>query len=94
MAAEDRELEALRRQIDELDKELLELLARRMAVVRQVGTHKHEHNIDPLDRTRWDVVIKDRLALAESLGLAETFVAEFYELIHQYALRIETDAPA
>ena len=92
MAAEDHELEALRRRIDELDKELLELLARRMAVVREVGTYKHAHRIDPLDRTRWDEVIKDRLVLAESLGLSETFVNELYELIHQHALEIETDA--
>lgn len=90
MSSQPSELEELRRQIDELDGQLLELLASRMSKVGDIGEYKRSHGLSPLDEERWQDVVKTRLETAKKVGLPEALVAKLYELIHQYALRIET----
>jgi chorismate mutase len=81
----------LRRQIDGLDKQLLQLLARRMAEVREIGRYKQAHSLAPLDEQRWQTVLQSWLVTAESFGLSEEFITKLYKLIHEYALSIESD---
>lgn len=85
----DDKLADLRRQIDALDEQLLQLLASRMAKVRSVGQYKRDRGLPPLDERRWQTVLQSRLDKAEALGLSEEFIAELYRLIHEYALSIE-----
>jgi 3-deoxy-7-phosphoheptulonate synthase / chorismate mutase len=50
-----RSLEALRAQIVEIDRELVETINRRLEIVQQIWAHKREHglgDVDP-DRERW-----------------------------------------
>ena len=42
----------LRKQIDELDNQLMELLAKRMRVCREIGQYKKEHNMTVLQTVR------------------------------------------
>lgn len=92
MNQQDDKLADLRRQIDSLDEQLLQLLARRMADVRSVGQYKKGRGLPPLDEQRWQTVLQTRLDRAESLGLSEEFIAKLYQLIHEYALSIEADS--
>ncbi|HEY5442740.1 MAG TPA: chorismate mutase [Candidatus Saccharimonadales bacterium] len=92
MSEQDTQLENLRRQIDALDKQLLELLSKRMSIVREVGQYKQQHDLEPLDPERWQTLLAERLELATSLDLSEAFVSELYRLIHEYALAIEAEA--
>jgi chorismate mutase len=48
-------LDALREQVTGIDRELVELVNRRIEVVQKIWAHKREHglgNVDP-DRERW-----------------------------------------
>lgn len=83
------QLKALRGQIDALDERILELLAERVAKVRAVGHYKQEHGLPLLDEDRWQAVIESRSAQGEEFGLSSDFVAELYDVIHQYALEVE-----
>ncbi len=87
----DRDLENLRTQIDNLDSQLLQLLADRMDSARAIGRYKQEHNLTPLDLERWRAVLQSWLAQAETLQLPEEFVTKLYDLIHEYALQVEVD---
>lgn len=89
MGRQDDKLEDLRRQIDRLDEQILQLLASRMADVRSVGQYKKGRGLPPLDEERWQAVLQARLDKAESLGLSKEFIAKLYRLIHEYALSIE-----
>lgn len=87
-------LENIRSQIDALDNQIIELLARRMRHVVEVGQYKRLHDLPALDETRWKQAAEARLEHARTLGLSEEFVVELYELIHKYTVRIEKDLGA
>ncbi len=85
----DKKLENLRKQIDNLDQDLLALFAKRTSIVRKIGKFKKIHGIPPLDEKRWQQVLEGKLVKAESLNLSKDFIKKIYTLIHKYSLRIE-----
>ena len=80
-------LTALRRQIDGLDNDLLELLAKRMRVSQEIGTYKKEHNMPILQAQRYDEILKDRIAQAEKMGMSSEFMKTVLMAIHEESLR-------
>jgi len=80
-------LTALRRQIDEVDNDLLELLAKRMRVSREIGTYKKEHNMPILQTQRYDEILKDRVAQAEKMGMSGDFMKTVLMEIHEESVR-------
>lgn len=50
----------LRRQIDEVDEQLLSLLAKRMHISQEIGTYKKEHNMPILQNKRYDEILDKR----------------------------------
>lgn len=80
-------LESLRRQIDQIDRELVEVLANRMAVVSQIGTYKKEKNIAIFQRDRWEKISNTRSDWGEQLGMSDQFLEEIYKLVHDESIR-------
>ncbi len=80
-------LTALRRQIDGLDNDLLELLAKRMRVSQEIGTYKKEHNMPILQAQRYDEILKDRIAMAEKMGMSGEFMKTVLMAIHEESIR-------
>ena len=70
----DNSLEKWRKEIDVIDKQLLELLAQRTAIVRKVGKYKKEKKIKPLDEERWNEVLNHKLAQAKTLKLPKNMI--------------------
>lgn len=68
MSDEDR-LEALRREIATLDEQLVSLLARRLALVEEVGEVKQQLGLPTLDPTREAEVVRRGAELARARGL-------------------------
>lgn len=84
------DLKKLRQQIDTADDELLQILARRVDIVRQVGLLKKANNMASLDEKRWRELLESNLLKAGSLNLSGDFIRKLYNLIHEYSLEIET----
>jgi chorismate mutase len=84
-----KQLEDLRKQIDEIDNLIVDLLAKRMKVVEKVGVLKKQHNVPPLDPARWQQVLTSKMEKAKSLGLDREMVKKIYNIIHEEALKIE-----
>jgi len=84
-------LKRFRQQIDALDVELLELLAKRLAIIKEVGAYKKLRNLPELDEQRWQKATAKRLAQAKNLDVSEELVANLFELLHSYTLKIESD---
>jgi chorismate mutase len=80
-------LSQLRRQIDELDNSLLELLARRMRVSEEIGQYKKEHNMPILQAQRYDEILKNRIAQAEQMGMDGEFMKTVLVAIHEESVR-------
>lgn len=80
-------LSVLREQIDELDNDLLRLLAKRMRVSREIGLYKLEHDMPVLQTQRYDHILNDRAAQGESMEMSGNFVKQVLEAIHAESVR-------
>jgi chorismate mutase len=87
MSQSTENLTALRRQIDELDNSLLELLARRMRVSEEIGIYKKEHNMPILQSQRYDEILKNRIGQAEQMGMDGEFMKTILVAIHEESVR-------
>lgn len=65
------ELAALRDGIEEIDRELIELLSRRITLARQVGAVKRRAGLPTLDPPREAAVVRRAGALAREAGLED-----------------------
>jgi chorismate mutase len=83
-------IEDLRRQIDKFDDKLIEILEDRMKVADKIGKYKKENNMTILQSSRWDELLKNRLALAEIKGLSEDFIMKVFRAIHQESINHQT----
>jgi len=80
-------LSALRRQIDELDNSLLELLARRMRISDEIGLYKKEHNMPILQAQRYDEILQNRISQAVEMGMDGEFMKNVLVAIHEESVR-------
>lgn len=77
----------LRKQIDELDNQLMDLLSKRMRVCREIGQYKKEHNMTVLQTSRYNEILDKRGAQGALCGMAPDFVAKVFENIHEESVR-------
>ncbi len=87
----ENKLELLRGRIDSIDHEIMEVLAQRMSIVRQIGQYKKENKVTALQINRWAQIMEDRARLAGKLSLDDTFVKSLFQLIHEDSVRQQTD---
>ncbi|MDE7380791.1 MAG: bifunctional 3-deoxy-7-phosphoheptulonate synthase/chorismate mutase type II [Muribaculaceae bacterium] len=80
-------LEELRDEIDRCDNELLDILARRMAVCREIGEYKKEHNMPVVQIGRHDEIMQSRIGMAEKIGLSPKAVGKILSTIHAESVR-------
>jgi len=81
----------LRGRIDEIDHEIMEVLAQRMSIVKQIGQYKKENKVTALQINRWAQIMDDRSRLAEKLSLDDTFIKSLFQLIHEDSVRQQSD---
>ncbi len=80
-------IKELRKQIDELDNDLMELLSKRMRVCREIGQYKKEHNMTVLQTSRYNEILDKRGAQGSLCGMDPSFVKEVFEAIHEESVR-------
>lgn len=85
------DLTDLRKQIDELDEKLLELLAKRMRVSKEIGTFKKEHDMAIVQTDRYDDILTRRIAEATAIGMNPEFMRVVLEAIHEESVRVQLD---
>ena len=83
------QLKNLRKQIDVCDQQLLLILAKRMQIVQKIGQLKKESGLKPLDKNRWQKLLAKEQKQAAKLNLPPRLIKQWYELMHQYSLRIQ-----
>ena len=86
-----KELEELRKQIDALDIELIDVLARRIGVVRKVGELKAGTDISVVQPARAQAVKNRAAEMGAEKGLEEEFVRKLYDLMIDHAHELEHD---
>ncbi|MCK4638103.1 MAG: bifunctional 3-deoxy-7-phosphoheptulonate synthase/chorismate mutase type II, partial [Bacteroidales bacterium] len=87
----ENKLEELRAKIDEVDYELINILAKRLELVKQIGEYKRNSNITILQLKRWRNVIQDRLKKGVEKGLSKNFLIDLFELVHEESIRLQNE---
>ena len=89
VATDDPVLAALRSEIDDIDDELLQLLARRMNVSGQIGDYKKQQGLTVVQMDRWKQILNEHLETGARLGLSEELIEKVFEAIHQASIRCQ-----
>lgn len=77
--------------LDDCQKELFDLLLKRLEVVLKVGVAKKKNRVPALDKKRWNQVLESIAQLAREKELSKTLIKNFWEKIHTVALELEED---
>lgn len=79
----------LRNDIDQIDSQILQLLAQRMEKAKKIAFQKMKNNISIYQPDRWKEVIKTRIKEGLDNNLAEDFISKLYQLIHEESIRMQ-----
>ena len=79
-------LNNLRRQIDMVDDELLELLGKRMNIAEDIGEVKKEKGVTILQTSRWEEIIEKASKKGALQGLSEKFMIRYLNAVHQESI--------
>ena len=74
-------LQKMRSQIDKIDQELIEVLARRFSVAKKVGQYKTKHQLPAQDKARERQMLLQRKDWAKKYGLSPSLVKNIFCLI-------------
>ena len=84
---ETESLQNLRDKIDRIDTELVEMYKKRMDIAREIGKYKKEHSMPVVQETRYNDLIKSRVAAAVEMGMSADFMKTILQSIHEESVR-------
>ena len=80
-------LSVLRKQIDDCDNDLIQILSKRMRVCREIGIYKKEHNITVLQSGRYNEILEKRAEQGEVCNMDSDFIKNIFQSIHEESVR-------
>lgn len=83
-------LGTLRREIDQLDEEIVQKLAARMKIAEKIGRYKRENSVTILQVDRWEEIVRSRLAAGRAMGVDTGFLRDLLTLIHHESIQVQT----
>ncbi len=83
----DERLQDLRRAVDHMDDQLLDILQERFAIIDQIGSHKREHHLTVFQSDRWKEVMESRTQKGINKHLSEKFMKELLYCIHEESVK-------
>lgn len=83
------DLHDFRSQIDTLDRELIEVLAKRFAVVQKIGEWKKTNNHQTRDSNRYQQMVDERKSWAQELGVSEKFIEKIVHAVHEESVNLQ-----
>ncbi len=75
-----------REQINQLDDELLKLLAERMKMAEEIGKIKQNKSVAVLQSNRWAEIMQTMHQKGNDLALSEKFIDKLFQAIHQESI--------
>lgn len=79
------ELDRLREDIDKTDQDLVELLAKRFNLTKEVGIYKKSSGDTIHQGNRWEEVLKKLELLAQQNQLPFELLESIWDTIHEYS---------
>jgi chorismate mutase len=85
------ELEDMRFKIDFYDKEIINLLGKRMQEAEAIGRYKLENNMTVLQSKRWDQLLENNIKKGQEQNLSEDFIFSIFKAIHQESINKQSN---
>ena len=85
-----KDLSSLRAEIDQLDKQLWEIIAQRMDIAREIGEIKRTHNEPIVQTQRYQQVLDQCLQWGREKGISEDTVREVMDALHKESVRVQS----
>lgn len=85
------ELKKFRFSIDSVDYQLMELLSRRMDLVKKIGLLKKDSNLSIFQLERWKEIVSTRLNIGDELHLDRTLVKKVIKMLHQESINLQSN---
>lgn len=83
------QINELRKQIDQVDEQIINLLWKRFEIVKEIWEIKKINNMSALQPARWQEVLETRKQIWKKFWLKEPMIETIWNEIHDYALDIE-----
>ncbi len=74
-------IEKLRKEIDSIDNNIIQLLSKRKGIVKKIADIKRQENKPVIDKEREHEIIHRLKKLSKEKGLDEDFIGSVYEII-------------
>ncbi|MDO5447123.1 MAG: bifunctional 3-deoxy-7-phosphoheptulonate synthase/chorismate mutase type II [Prevotellaceae bacterium] len=85
------QINILRKQIDELDSQMIDVIARRMEICREIGRYKKENNMTVFQSNRYKSVLERLMNEAQKRNVDADCVKAIFEAIHEESVRQQSD---
>lgn len=79
-------LQALRKEINAKDDQLMDILSERMQIVENIGRAKKESNVAVLQNARWQEILSKVTEKGKEQGLSDVFIERIFKAIHQESI--------
>lgn len=83
------ELDKFRQKVDLVDGQIIELLADRFQMIKQIGEYKHEHNLAVYQPNRWQDVMESRIKSGTNKNMTEKFMKSFLFALHEESVKMQ-----
>lgn len=82
-------LSGIRKQFDDIDRQLMELLGQRVQLSKQIARVKKLKNIPIVQEENWDKKMKKRLRENKRIKLNPDYLEQVFSIIHKESIRIQ-----
>lgn len=83
------EIEHIREIIDSLDAEVVDLIGKRMDIVKSLASLKNKNNMPIYQVERWRDIVETRSKWGENNNLDADFILKLFELIHDKSIKTQ-----
>lgn len=84
-------LDDLRKLIDTIDEELMDVIQKREDVIRLIGKYKKDHNVTAFQLERWQEILKTRAQWADKRNISRAHIEKLCQLLHEESIRIQNE---
>lgn len=84
-------LSTLRKGIDEIDNDLIDLLAKRMGISREIGAYKRDNGMTIVQTKRYSEILDKRAAQGALKGIDAECIKKIFECIHEESVRQQVE---
>ncbi|MDH5396995.1 MAG: bifunctional 3-deoxy-7-phosphoheptulonate synthase/chorismate mutase type II [Cyclobacteriaceae bacterium] len=85
------DLASLREKVDQMDKQLVEILAERFTYISEIGEYKRLNNLSVFQKDRWKEVTDSRVNMGVEKNLSEDFMRAMMMAIHEESIKQQED---